>query len=142
MSKEMATGQEKNSIDSTEKGNTEEIQQSPVEDEGSTPEMAMQLGLPPPEPLDLSGGNVSENWRKFKQKYTNYEIATGISSKPSATRVATLLTVISNDAIDVFNTITWDEEGDDKEIEQVLQKLEEYCEPKKNVSYERFRFFS
>jgi len=93
--------------------------------------MAMQLGLPPPEPLDLSGGNVSENWRKFKQKYTNYEIATGISSKPSATRVATLLTVISNDPIDVFSTITWDEEGDDKEIEQVLQKLEEYCEPRK-----------
>ena len=74
----------------------------------------MHLGLPPPEALDLSGGNISANWKKFKQKYTNYKIATGISSKDSATRVATLLTVIGNDAIDVFNTLTWDEEGDDK----------------------------
>ena len=100
------------------------------------------LGLPPPEPLDLSGGNVSENWRKFKQKYTNYEIATGINTKESATRVATLLTVIGNDAIDVFNTLTWDAEGDDKKIDKVLQKFEEHCEPRKNISYERFKFFS
>ena len=121
--------------------NTEEIQQ-PVEDEENTPEMAMHLGLPPPEALDLSGGNISANWKKFKQKYTNYEIATGISSKDSATRVATLLTVIGNDAIDVFNTLTWDEEGDDKKIEKVLLKFEEHCEPKKNVSYERYKFFS
>jgi len=38
--------------------------------------MEMQLGLPPPETLNLSGGNVSENWKKFKQKYASYEIAT------------------------------------------------------------------
>ena len=32
--------------------------------------LQLYLGLPPPEPLDLRGRNVSENWRKFKQKYT------------------------------------------------------------------------
>ena len=79
----------------------------------------------------MSGGNISANWKKFKQKYTNYEIATGISSKDSANRVATLLTVIGNDAIDVFNTLTRDEEGDDKKIEKVQLKFEEHCEPKK-----------
>ncbi|XP_068687738.1 uncharacterized protein [Montipora foliosa] len=98
-------------------------------------EMAMHFGLSPPEPLDLSGGNISENWKKFKQKFTNYK-------KETATRVATLLTVIGNDTIDVFNTITWDVEGDDTKIEKVLQKFEEHCEPKKNVSYERYKFFS
>lgn len=41
--------------------NTKEIQQLPVEDEENTPEMAMQLGLPSPEPLDLSVGNISAN---------------------------------------------------------------------------------
>ena len=66
--------------------------------------MVLHLGLP----LDLSGGDVSENWRKFKQKNTNYEIA----------------------------------EGDDKKIDKVLQKFVEHCEPRKNISYERFKFFS
>ena len=66
--------------------------------------MAFHLGLPSLEPLDLRGGNVSENWKKFKQKYTNYEIAAGVKTKESATRVVTLLSVIGNDGIDVFNT--------------------------------------
>ena len=109
-----------NLIAPEEEENTEEIQQLPVEAEENTPEMAMQLGLPPPEPLDLSGGNISANWKKFKQKYTNYEIATGISSKASSTRVATLLTVIGNDTIDVFNTLTWDQKV-------MTRKSKRYC---------------
>ena len=32
--------------------------------------------------------------------------------------------------------------GDDKKIEKVLLKFEEHCEPKKNVSYEKYKFFS
>ena len=78
------------------------------DDLANTQEMAFHLGLPSPEPLDLRGGNVSENWKKFKQKYTNYEIPTGVNTKESTTRVATLLTVIDNDAIDDFKTLTWD----------------------------------
>ena len=50
--------------------------------------MSFHLGLPSPEPLDLRGGNFSENLKKFKQKYKNYEIATGINMEESATRVA------------------------------------------------------
>lgn len=79
----------------------------------------------------MSSGNVSANWKKFRQKYTNYEIATGVSEKESSTRVATLLTVIGNDAMDVYNTLLWDAEGDDKKINKVLTKFEEFCEPKK-----------
>ncbi|PFX21908.1 Transposon Ty3-I Gag-Pol polyprotein [Stylophora pistillata] len=119
--------------------NTEETQQ-PVEIEEHTIKMAMHLSLTVP--LELSGGNILANWKKFKQKYVNYKIATGISLKDSATRVATLLTVIGNDAIDVFNTPTWDEEDDDKKSDKVLSKFEQYCEPKKNVSYKRYKFFS
>ena len=90
----------------------------------------------------MSSGNVSANWKKFRQKYTNYEIATGVSEKESSTRVATLLTVIGNDAMDVYNTLLWDAEGDDNKINKVLTKFEEFCEPKKNVSYERYVFFA
>ena len=98
--------------------NNEKIHQVPVEDKETTTKMAMQLGLPPPEPLNLSEGNISANWKNFKQKYTNYEIATGISGKDSGTRVATLLKVIGNDAIDVFNTLSWKDERDEKKIEK------------------------
>ena len=109
----------------TTQGNAENTDQ---DDLANTHVLAFHLGLPSLGPLDLRGGNVLENWKKFKQKYTNYEIATSVNAKKSATRVATLLTVIGNDAIDVFNTLTWDAEDDDKKIDKVLEKLEEYCE--------------
>ena len=52
------------------KGNTPN---TPQDDLATEHEMALYLqlylGLPPPEPLDLRGRNVSKNWRKFKQKY-------------------------------------------------------------------------
>ena len=62
----------------TTQGNAENTDQ---DDLANTHEMAFHLGLPSPEPLDLRGGNVSENWKKFQQKYTNYEIATGVNTK-------------------------------------------------------------
>ena len=77
----------------------------------------------------MSGGNIS-----VKQKLPNYEIANGISSKISENRVPTLLAVISNIATGVFNTLTWNEEGDDKKIEKELLKSEEH--------YERYKFVS
>ena len=34
----------------------------------------------------------------------------------------------------------WENDGDDKKIKPVLKKLGEYCEPRKNVPFERFKF--
>ncbi len=74
--------------------------------------MASPLGLPPPEPLKILDGNTSLKWKKFKRKWTNYEIATGVSEKEDATRVATFLTEIGEEAVDVYNTFNWATEGD------------------------------
>ena len=67
-------------------------------------------------------------WRKHigqleevQTEICKFETAAGISWKDSATRVATLLTAIGNDAIDVFNTLTWGEEGDEKKKKPTKQ---------------------
>ena len=52
--------------------------------------MASPFGLPPPEPLKILDGNTSLKWKKFKQKWTTLEIATGVSEKENATTVAVL----------------------------------------------------
>ena len=69
--------------------------------------------------------------KKFKQKCTNYEIATGVSEKEQAMRVATFLTGIGEEAVDVYNTLTWDEEGDNLKIYKILEKFDVFCNPKK-----------
>ena len=49
--------------------------------------------------------------------------------------------VVGEDAREVFATFTeWEQDGDDKKIGPVLDKLEAYCEPRKNIPFERYRF--
>ena len=49
--------------------------------------------IPFPTKLDFKG-NIVVNWKRFKRVLDNYEIASGISSKDSKTRVDTFLTCV------------------------------------------------
>ena len=80
-------------------------------------------------------------WKRFKQKWSNYEIATGVAAKESSMHVATLLMVIGEESVEVYNTFTWDSEGDALKIGKVLEKLEAFCNPRKNTIYEHYVFF-
>ena len=49
--------------------------------------------------------------------------------------------MIGEEAREVFSTFTgWTEAGDESKIGPVLSKFEEYCQPRKNVPFERYRF--
>ena len=97
--------------------------------------------IPIPEKLIISGANKSTNWNIFKQTWNNFEIATGLQSRPEDQRLATLLSVVGNEALVVYNAFTW-QENEIKSVETVIRKFEAYCKPKRNVTYERFIFNS
>ena len=103
----------------------------------------MAKHLHPPEKLLLTG-NLKENYRKFKQQFQIYLTAAGISNSEEEVKCATLLHVIGPDAIEIFNTFRWNQEGDtpgdDKKLDKVLSKFEKYCSPKSNLTYERHQF--
>ena len=103
----------------------------------------MAKNLHPPEKLVLSG-NLKENFRKFKQQFEIYITAAGIKDKTADIQCATLLHVIGPDAVEIFNTFKWNEDGDtagdDKKVDKILGKYEKYCNPQCNVTYERHQF--
>ena len=68
-------------------------------------------------------------------------MATELNKKLEAVQVATLLTVIGEEVREVFSTFTdWAAEGNSSKIAAVLAKFEVYCQPRKNVPFERYRF--
>ena len=68
-------------------------------------------------------------------------MATELDTKSEGVQVATLLTVIGEEARDVYSTFTdWANKGDENKIAPVLQKFAEYCQLRKNVPFERYRF--
>ena len=99
--------------------------------------MATRLTFPPPEPLEIYK-NSSVNWKKFKLKWQNFSLATGLNEEAESKQVATLLTIISDDANSEYYKFQWAKSGDDKKITPVLNKFEEFCAGKKNVIYEQY----
>ena len=65
--------------------------------------------------------------------------ATGKDKKPEEVQCSTLLTVAGEDAIEVYNTFALTEEETNK-IDVLITKFEDYCTPRKNVTFERHVF--
>ena len=85
-------------------------------------------------------GNTSENWRRFKQQFDIYVTASGSEKKDDAVKIAILQNFAGEDAIEVFNTFQF-AEGDEKKLNKVLEQFEQYCNPRKNVVFERHQFW-
>jgi len=86
-------------------------------------------------------GNIAENWRKWKQRWTLYAKASGVDAKDEETQCAVFLHTIGDEALEVYDTFTFTESEENK-IEPLIGKFDAYCSPKKNVTYERYLFFS
>ena len=95
--------------------------------------------LQPPGTLSFAG-NVAENWRKWKQRFQVYLTASGIDAKDQKVQSATLLHVAGEEALEIYNTFTWDNDGDDEKVSAIMAKFEAHCNPRKNITWERHLF--
>ena len=81
--------------------------------------------MPPPLALEIHDVNVAEKWKKFRLAWDNYTLATELDKKPEKVQVATLLTIIGEEARDVFSTFTdWENEDSSEKIAPVIQKYQ------------------
>ncbi|XP_032233946.1 uncharacterized protein LOC116616143 [Nematostella vectensis] len=99
----------------------------------------IQSSTPLPGKLELKG-NLGSNWKRFKRVWDNYEIASRLNTQSKALRVATLLTCIGPDVLDIYDGLPFESEADQKDIDKVLKLLEAYCIGETNETYERYVF--
>ena len=92
-----------------------------------------------PGPLGFEG-NLSENWRRWLQRFHIFLQASGRDEKSDAVQASTLLHVAGEEAIDIYNTFQWAAAGDDKKMGKIIDKFEAYCNPRKNITWERHVF--
>ena len=100
----------------------------------------MMESLPAPGPLEIHDPNAAELWTTFKQAWEHYSVAKEVSEKSEKIQVATLLTVMGAEARSVFATFKWDDAANSEKMDLVLKKFDDYCQQKKNVPFERYRF--
>lgn len=86
-------------------------------------------------------GNLSENWRRFKQNYDIFEEAAGIKSQTENMRIASFLNTIGEEALELFNSFNLSVK-ERKCFTQIQNAFENHCMAKKRIVHERFKFFS
>lgn len=86
-------------------------------------------------------GNVSDNWRRFKQSYNVFEAAAGYNEKSDEIRIAIFLNAIGEEGLELFDTFELTD-PQKKSYAEVVKAFENLCNPKKVVVYERFLFYS
>jgi len=96
--------------------------------------------LPPPPPLEIHDVAVSEKWRDWKEAWHEYALATDVDDKSEDKQVAVLLTALGPAARKVYRTFTWAADADSRKIDSVLAKFDEFCRPRENIPFERYKF--
>lgn len=68
----------------------------------------------------------------FRRAWDSYTLALELNKKAQKVQVVILLTVIGEEAHEIFSTFTnWNAEDNESMIGPVLTKFEEYCQPQK-----------
>jgi len=101
----------------------------------------MAMGLRPPDRFTpaAGAGNASQSWKKWLEQYDNYMLASEKHEKDDKIQVATLLTLLGPDALDVYRSFGLTE-AEKNDIKIVKRKFEGYYTPKVNETYERYKF--
>ena len=69
-------------------------------------------------------------------------VASGAVDKDEEVKKAILLHTVGEEALEVYNTLTIPQEGDEPTMEEVLVAFKDYCSPQKNVVFKRHQFWS
>ena len=87
-------------------------------------------------------GNVADNWRKWKQRFQLCMEASGSrrkKEKPEKQRVTIFLHLIE-EALEIYNTFSLSTA--EQKLDVLFQKFEDYCNPRRNITFERHKFFT
>ena len=95
--------------------------------------------IPAPDPMNCTGQDLSNNWKIFREAYEDYVIATDLVKKSEQVQVATLKSVMGTECKKILKRLQLTED-ELKKPEVILDKLEEYFVPVRNVLYERYVF--
>lgn len=82
-------------------------------------------------------GDHAGQWRKWKQTWNSYEIVSRLQSQPEPFRLATFITCIGPDALEVYNALQFGKDQSRIKMDDVLTAMENHFV---NPTYERYKF--
>ena len=105
------------------------------------PSFGAMAGIMPPGRLDTTA-NIAENWKVWKQMWTNYMVIAKLDSQSSEYKVALFLHCIGVDALKIFNGFQFDRPEDKNDMAKIIEKFDQFTIGELNETFERYTFNS
>ena len=102
--------------------------------------MTSTVELSPPV-LDISDGDSSLSWRRWKRKWDAYVVKSKLASQDAEEQLASLTFALSDEVQDIVENLPYERDEDKKDITKILELLEAHLADQINEIYESFRFF-
>jgi hypothetical protein len=80
-----------------------------------------RLQIPAPDPMDVSG-DVTSNWKHFKDSFNDYMVATKLEEEEENVQVATLRSILGKEARTILQHLTLTEAQRGKVKDTLLLK--------------------
>ncbi|XP_037960205.1 uncharacterized protein LOC119689442 [Teleopsis dalmanni] len=107
--------------------------------EQHVPQIQILQQIPLPGPLNIKSGDISENYKNFKQQWQNYVTASGIDSQNEETKKAILLTAVGQDVFQRYINMPILEK-EKATVDELLDAIERNLTPTVNKRYIRAMF--
>ena len=96
----------------------------------------------PPDAFNFNGTDVAQRWAKWRKTFETFFTAAEVAKKAAAVQIAILLHTAGSEAQEIHSQFTFLATEDKDDVTTVLNKFGTYCNPQKNVVFERYRFWS
>ena len=100
----------------------------------------MDAFRPPAKFSPPSEENIAQSWKEWKQQFELYLVAAEKTKAAGETQVAMLFCSMGPQWIKVFNKFKYNEAGDEKKLDEVIKKFDDFFEPKKLIKSYITRF--
>ena len=99
--------------------------------------------LKPPSPPEFDATNLATTWRRWKVALQLY-VDLVLEGKEEIVKVKMFRYLIGHKGREILDTLTLpaETEASPRTLAQLIKAFDEYCEPKKNETVERYKFFT
>ena len=98
--------------------------------------------LKPPGKLDFEiSSALPQAWKRWKEEVTLY-MDLAMNGREEQTKVKLLLYIIGNQGREIYETLPFERVPSERTLEDVIDAFEQHCNPKKNETVERYKFFT
>ena len=99
-------------------------------------------GCNPRDTLSFESDNLSAKWKKWKQDLNFYFAATEKDSKGYKVKSSILLHCIGHKGRGIYNTFIFEPKEHNMIFKKIIEKFDEYCIPRKNITFLIRKFFT